>query len=349
YFHGGERDWPVQNWLAARRREPGAGFKFFAWDTEDFIFDVNDRTGVNLYNSPAFLYSQLRANAEFRLRFADRVHKHFFNDGRLTPEAARDAYLQLADRIDEAIVAESARWGDYRRDVYSYGQPGHVLYTRDDHWQVEVDDLVKDQPGHWFTDRTQMVLNQLRAANLYPSIDAPSFNEHGGQVPDGFQLDISASAGTVYYTLDGSDPRMPGAMTFDGNPITLNETATLKARLYDNGTWSALNEATFFAVVPADAASLAITELNYNPTEPTDEEAAVATALGVIFNNDDFEFVELRNAGATTVDLAGVRFGTGITFEFPTEPMRPLAPGESVVVVANTDAFAARYGDQFDG
>ena len=68
----------------------------------------------------------LRSNADFRLLFADHVHRHFFNGGvlyvdpadpRWNPEhpernvpAAR--IVRLAAKIDRAIVAESARWGD---------------------------------------------------------------------------------------------------------------------------------------------------------------------------------------------------------------------------------------------
>ncbi|KKL97119.1 hypothetical protein LCGC14_1837670, partial [marine sediment metagenome] len=141
----------------------------------------------------------------------------------------------------------------------------------------------------------------------------------------------------------------PELIGHSGPGLVLDATTTVKARTWADGQWSALSEAVFYVDVAAAAGSLAITELNYNPVGPTDAETAVATDLGVTFNNEDFEFVELRNVGATTVDVAGVRFGTGITFEFATESMRPLAPGESVVLVANTDAFAARYGDQFDG
>ncbi|HAV61832.1 MAG TPA: hypothetical protein DCY13_05665, partial [Verrucomicrobiales bacterium] len=43
----------------------------------------------------------------------------------------------------------------------------------------------------------------------YASDHAPVFNQHGGRIPDGFNLSMSAPRGTIHYTLDGTDPRLP--------------------------------------------------------------------------------------------------------------------------------------------
>lgn len=50
-FYCATVDWPWQNWNAARRREPGAGFRFFfIWDAEYTLetppWVPDDRTGV---------------------------------------------------------------------------------------------------------------------------------------------------------------------------------------------------------------------------------------------------------------------------------------------------------------
>src|SRR5256885_5715889 len=51
-------------------------------------------------------------------------------------------------------------------------------------------------------------------------VAAPAFNQFGGNVPSGFQLTMSAPAGTIYYSRDGSDPRLyggavsPAALTY---------------------------------------------------------------------------------------------------------------------------------------
>ncbi len=88
---------------------------------------------------------------------------------------------------------------------------------------------------------------------------------------------------------------------------------------------------------------LRIVELMYNPPAASAEELKV----NANWDNDDFEFVELMNTSETvTLDLTGVRMlaGPSEPFAFATAAIRSLAPGERLVLVANPEAFAARYG-----
>ncbi len=74
-------------------------------------------------------------------------------------------------------------------------------------------------------------------------------------------------------------------------------------------------------------AGLRITEIMYHPAG--EEEA---------------EFIELQNVGSTPLDLAGVRFTSGIDFSFDDGVI--LAPGEQLVLAADSEAFHRRYGQQ---
>ncbi|NIP94128.1 MAG: hypothetical protein GWO24_12010, partial [Akkermansiaceae bacterium] len=71
---------------------------------------------------------------------------------------------------------------------------------------------------------------RFRSAGIYPGLDAPSFSQHGGSVPPGFTLRISGPVreGRVYYTLDGSDPRISANPVDEGAPITLVEESAPK-------------------------------------------------------------------------------------------------------------------------
>ena len=82
---------------------------------------------------------------------------------------------------------------------------------------------------------------------------------------------------------------------------------------------------------------LRVTELMFNPSDPTAAELLVDPNLTA----SDFEYVELRNTGPTPLDISGAQFVTGITFTFPATT---LAAGESVLVVSNQAAFDLRYG-----
>jgi hypothetical protein len=201
-------DWPG-NYYALRRQGPQSkGFQFVTWDNDLAIYGANvsaDKTGTDGFtpSTPGQIDLALRQNAEYRLRFADRVHKHYFNGGALTaaPSAAR--WNALIEEVRSPLIAESARWGDYRRDVVPQGTP--QLYTPHNQWLPWVTQIGTT----YFAQRGNAVLTQLRSRGLYPNVAAPSFNQHGGLVPTGFSLAMSAPAGTIYYTTDGSDPRVP--------------------------------------------------------------------------------------------------------------------------------------------
>lgn len=208
-FYIGNTDWPGRNYWVGRDRTGDQGFQFYPWDSETSLFSVGtDVTGVN--SAVARPYAAARGNAEFRMKFADHVYRHFFNGGAFyvnpaapawnpaSPENNRPAarFAALAGQIQRGVVGESARWGDQLRTT---------PYTRDEHWQTAVNSLL----ANYFPARSAAMLDILRNAGLYPRIDAPSFNREGGLVVPGFSLVISAGQGTIYYTTDGSDPRTP--------------------------------------------------------------------------------------------------------------------------------------------
>ncbi len=194
-------------------------FKFFVWDMEYSIWEATDflNIDVDVPTSISHVYTKLRENPEFRLHYADRVHRHMFNGGALTPAAAAVRWEMRAREIYSAIVCESARWGDAQR-----ARP----YTRNVEWMAERNRLLTQ----YFPQRTGILLEQLKAAGLYPRVDAPVFYingsyRHGGHISRSDRLSMQAPSGTVYYTLDGSDPRQP---------IATGEPATLTALVAEN-------------------------------------------------------------------------------------------------------------------
>jgi hypothetical protein len=172
-------------------------------------------------------------------------------------------------------------------------------------------------------------LAQLRAAGLYPAVNAPVFSQNGGQINPNFQLTISG-ASTVYYTTNGVDPRVygTGAVAADAKaysgPVTLAKSAVVKARTLTGTTWSALSEATFSTESPR--IPLRFTEIMYNPDPP----------------GDAFEYLEMQNVGALPLDVSGF-YITGVDYIFP--PQSILGPGQIVLLGSsqNTTSFKLRY------
>ncbi len=340
-LYAANNDWSHQNWYAGRDRvRPGALFRFFSWDAEhvldlaaswDEFAASNQDTG-----SPWLIFNAARQNAEFKLLFADRVHRHFLNGGVLyvDPSAPRwnpdepertmpvARYMRRIEEIDALIVMESARWGDYRRPASPY--------TRAD-WLRELNNLL----ANWFPQRSQIVLSHFKREGLYPAVAAPSFSRHGGTIEPGFALAMTAGAdATIHYTVGGSDPRTrlsgdiaPSARVYT-EPVVLSGATHVKARSRKGTVWSALAEAEFSSPSPCE--HLRVTEVMYHPPPE-----------GAETSGDDYEFLELKNAGPEPLDLSGAAVTGGIRFVFPEGTV--LEPGGFAVLAANPTAFALRY------
>jgi hypothetical protein len=164
-FYGANADWDhASNWYAARRRTPPGRFQFFIWDGERTLENPGDNSmAFDDDQSPPRLFQKLRVNAQFRQVFAEQARKHLAEGGALSSTKAANRYRQLAKGIESAGVAESARWGDYRRDVHPYKVGPYELYTRDTHWRPEINRLLTE----YFPQRTAIVINQFREAGLY--------------------------------------------------------------------------------------------------------------------------------------------------------------------------------------
>jgi len=162
------------NWRAAGGGPKRRAWRFYSWDAEHVLERLNQR-GIDAVQDPTGLFGYLHDIDEFRVRFGDRIHKHLFNGGALTTDRNIQKWLQRANEINLAIIAESARWGDYRRDVHSWSSGPYELYTKDDFWIPEQSRLLND----YFPNRTDIALEHFRDMGLYPNVDAPVFYING--------------------------------------------------------------------------------------------------------------------------------------------------------------------------
>ena len=378
-FHMVNADWPGRNFYCGRHNSPDSeGFKFFVWDPElslnlsqggpderDSAVDDNrieaesnapnnDRTTVTVP------FHRLRPSEAFRIRFADRAHRMLFNGGVLyvdpenpvwdpaNPERNRPAalYSSIADQVESPAVGESARWGDqHTRDAL----------TVDVEWVAQRDLILNT----WLPARSAIFLQQLKDADLYPDTDAPAFNQHGGTIPSGFPLIITAGendsqAGTIYFTTDGTDPlQINSNGTFSvsstaqvyargGSGVPITTSSTIMARTLNAQEWSALNTADFITGTAPSSSSLVVSEFSYRPAQPNADEL-----LAGFDDRDDFEFIELLNISNESLDLSSLEFDLGVTFDFSTiENVADitLEPGERAILVEDAAAFTMRYG-----
>lgn len=254
-YYIGNEDWDDNNWRTARSRvRPDKGFIYFVWDAETALTNPEiDKLGLSK-GDPVKMLANLKKNDEFRLLFADRIYRHLFNGGALSETATAARYEALAAEIDLAIIAESARWGDYRKTVTGESD---VVYTRNEHWLPRKEALLKD----YFPSRTGIFFLQLDAAGWWPSVDAPSLSLWGGAYDTIPSVSISTQTkgAQLYYTLDGSDPReaytselAPSSHLYTSSVCLEEGTTVLSVRAKKGDEWSALASTRYQVALPKD-------------------------------------------------------------------------------------------------
>ncbi len=130
------------------------------------------------------------------------------------------------------------------------------------------------------------------------------------------------------------------AIDIPASAIKVGSSYRARVRVMDNsGRWSHWSDAvSFIATQPNNVDALLddlrITEIHYNPADAPVNQG---------FSNSDFEFIELRNTGISTLDLTDVLISGGIEFDFTGSDVTTLDAGEFVVVVGDAAAFDLRY------
>ncbi len=345
----------ANNYVLYRERVPGGTWRFTVWDAEGGFFnqgyfnpasfdliaenltgsdDTNElaRIWKHLVGVPPFNGGEYSGSAEFRLLVADRIHKHFFNGG-ILDDRSSDTRVhalknELRDMVREGIEYMAGSWNENWFNSWinpGNGRRSHLLGPAG---------------------------NQFAAAGIWPALTPPAFSIHGGDVGLGQNITVSAVAegSSVYYTTDGSDPRLNGGApsplaTKYTDGISIEVPIVLKARVFSaSGEWSPLTEAQFSVPVKQpSASSIVVSELMYNPPPASAAEEAAGYS-----DSDEFEFIRITNVSSDTIGIEGLRFNDGIRFDFSLSAVRALVPGASLLIVGNRKAFNARYGNAYD-
>ncbi|MCK5851668.1 chitobiase/beta-hexosaminidase C-terminal domain-containing protein [bacterium] len=315
--YGANWDWPNNNWNVARERSDSGVFRFYVWDAEGCFFNnglngidkdafnqnpalkEGGGEGLNGEDTPiANIWQSVKRSAEFRLLFADRIQKHYFADGCMMDSKLTQAWNEL-----ETIIIPM--FESFFPDTF--------------------DARTKTE---WIPQRRSIVFQQFKNETLWPDTHAPYFNKHGGAISSGFQAAIynTNSAGSIYYTTDGTDPRNPGGSIHGSSyssPVSLTKTTQIKSRVLRSGEWSPICEAVFSVT---GAQNIVVSEIMYHPP-----------------GGDDFEFIEIKNISGNHLDISDLSFVDGITFSFAGSAVTELSNEAYVVVVKSNAVFASLY------
>jgi len=300
--------------------------------------DANPRTwrsqagdlGTDFFNFTPW-WGRLFQSPDFWQRWIDR-----YQDFRETVYHRTNVIRTIDSVVAQVQEAQPRDFAKWPRNLRTATGGGGGTYATEILWKKT-----------WYSNRLDFIDTNFLAR--------PQFNTNGGMISSGFQLVLAPPikpGSSMYYTLDGSDPRAsggavaPGAQLY-GGPITLNNNTRVTARTFNSNhrnltgpnnppissPWSGPRAATFVVHTP----DLIVTELMYHPAPPTSQTDTN--------DADNFEYIELKNVGTNTLNLIGFRFTNGIDYTFTAQSgVTSLAPGAHVLVVKHLNAFNSRYG-----
>lgn len=260
-YYVGDSDSPVSTFMNPNRpnnmyalfnRETPSGFSWFRHDAEHSLgarvgYGVTyDGTalGTTLTTetdfNPATLHLSLCQQPDYRTRVGDLIYKYLEGNGALTPTNAQLRFMSRMKEIDLAIIAESARWGRGR--------------TRDATWLPACYSVVTN----YLPFRRDAVINQFKSRGWYPSLGAPRCNTSNATVPLAYVASIGAS-NIFYYTLDGTDPRLPGG---EINPQTTRVSQTNQVLIASKSPWRYFD----LGIEPTNSLERSWKEIDYSDT-----------------------------------------------------------------------------------
>lgn len=337
-FFGGNNDWDHNNWYAAKGIN--GKWQFYAWDNEQFFKELSlDVSAKNNAEKPTRIFTRLMAYPDFKQLFMDRVHCHMANNGVLTQAALDELWMKGFARLGKSIIPESARWGDNKRANQPY-----TLYNEFLTEQARLRDT-------YFHQRQDVVYQQLMTRGFYTDAAAPVvYSSLGGEVAANLNLTLTNPNpdGTLYYTIDGTDPRLPGgdvspaALVYDG-AIQLSTITEVRARVKIGNHWSPNCPQLYFPM--QNYGDLVINEIHYQIADSIFFNPEINAQDTV--DGKNFEFVELKNTGTDPINLYQSEFTKGINLKIDSFLIIP--PGGFAVFAEDAYWFENRYGFPPDG
>ncbi|MDP6635435.1 MAG: lamin tail domain-containing protein, partial [Phycisphaerae bacterium] len=358
YYHNPETDlWSVQNWdldLTWTTSYGGGGgrgpLNDYVFAHPQFVIDYNNRLRE---------LRDLLFNVEQTGMLLDEFAQFVYTAGQpslVDADAAMWDYNPIM--VSSYVNSSKSGWGRFYGNSPTDDFAGMIQIMKDyvagktnnvDPRVSSDDGQAPNTPGVWYTGPAG-----------YP-IDSLTFQTTGFSGGSGgfaaMEWRIAAVTDTSSPGFDPSQPRKyeitpswesgeitsySSSIAIPGYDLKAGETYRVRVRMKDSaGRWSHWSAPAQLVAGDADPYildHLRITELNYSPHEPTPDEITAGHV-----NAYDFEFIELQNTGSEMMDLSGISFVDGITFDFAGSAVTSLTAGERVVIVRNEAAFAYRY------
>ena len=262
----------------------------------------------------------------------------------------------LAAEVRQEQPREVARWPSLTTPRSGVVSASGYSYTFPGTYQGEVDFLKR-----WYVQRLDFMDTNFLAK--------PVFNNNGGAISPGFVFSMTGpAAATLYYTTNGSDPRLPGGNISPDAQVysvamVINTNATILARACDanhhnltgannpplSSPWSGLTAANFITVTAPVITQIPVSLEAYvgqNPTFTVQAIGSPAPAYQWEFNGTNLvgqtnsqlvlSSVQLEQTGAYSVIVGNSAGSTNVAFTL-TVTTKPLLVITEVMSSEATD------------
>jgi len=148
------------------------------------------------------------------------------------------------------------------------------------------------------------------------------------------------ASGTIYYTTNGTDPRLIGGSpsdestnTTDPVKLSINNSCIISARIVSNGLWGPMQRICFLGSND-DLSNFKLTEIHYHPLEKIVADDTLS--------DKDLEFIEFKNTGTLALNISGLIIDSAVNYTIPDNTI--IAPGQFFVIASDSIAFGTVYG-----
>ena len=214
YFFTADPDSPIglggsspNNLFALFNRVNPSGFSWYRHDAEHAMgawrnsgvsttYDMTTRgwtmNSLSTF-TPVRLHQKLMDHPDYKMNFIDLYQQTYLNkNGAMSTRSNLFRWNARENEVNKAMYAESARWTWDSNMTH-------------EHWEAECE-WVRNS---FLSLRTGYLTSHLKNRGWYPKVAIPVFSQSEGELLQDTQIYL-AGGGTVYYTTDGSDPRLLG-------------------------------------------------------------------------------------------------------------------------------------------
>lgn len=333
-------------------------FEVHPWDLD--LTWANNMFGNGNHNFKTQVAQNPAFNTDYQNRVRELMDLLYNNDegNRVIDELVRNVWTEGQPSL---VGADRRLWDNHPR-ITSPDRYYDISSNQDFDGMIQLAKNYINSRGNWMTstlltDRANIPDTPvITATGGFLEFDSSAYNSPSGTAFSAMEWRLSEISNpdvpdydpTEPYKFEIEDPVESGELktftpsyTFSVGSARPGRTYRARVRHRDaSGRWSHWSDPVEFVASTPDVSiyqsSLVFSEIMFNPPAPSGDELTVSS------ENDDFEFIEVRNVSNQTIDLTGVRFTKGIDFDFADGTQ--LAPGAFVLVVKNEAAFEARYG-----